>query len=178
MWNVPTKERLANIPKLYETEEIPLKEKLIHLHLFIAGSDWYVAEFDGHDLFWGFAILNGDFRMSEWGYISFRELRELTVCGIEVDCELPEYWKVRKASEIDKICKGNRWPMSGNGQVSYTDEELGNLLRQAVMDNVLELPCPNCGSTLRCEPDARDSYCHDCDKVVPTNNPLIKLGLI
>jgi hypothetical protein len=44
MWNEPTKERLAKIPKLYETEDIPLQDKKIHLHFFIWGSDWYICE--------------------------------------------------------------------------------------------------------------------------------------
>ena len=58
------------------------------------------------------------------------------------------------------------------------DEEILELLEQAAMDSIIELECPVCGSTLRCEPDARDSYCYDCGKVVKTNNPLIELGLI
>ena len=62
MWNTPTKERLAKIPGFYQTEHIPLKDKLIHLHFFIGGCDWYVAEFDFEDLFFGFAILNNDFQ--------------------------------------------------------------------------------------------------------------------
>ena len=109
MWNEPNRERLERIPTLYETENIPLEDKLVYLHFFIAGSDWYICEFDRQDLFWGYAILNNDHEMAEWGYISFRELRELSVCGIEVDCELEEYFLVTKASEIDKICKGNGW---------------------------------------------------------------------
>lgn len=109
MWNVPNKQRLEKIPRLYETEGIPLKEKLVHLHFFIAGSDWYVTEYDGHDLFFGFVILNGDYEMSEWGYFRFGELCELSVCGIEIDCELAEYFPVKRASAIDKICMGNGW---------------------------------------------------------------------
>ena len=178
MWNEPTKERLAKIPKLYETEEVSLKEKLICLHFFIGGCDWYIAEFDGHDLFWGFAILNNDFQMAEWGYISFKELRDISLSGIEIDCELEDYFQTQKASEIDKICKSNDWPFPGNGEDQYSQEDIEVLMRQAVTDNVLELFCPNCGCMLRCEPDARDSYCSDCDKVVPTNNPLIAMGHI
>lgn len=103
MWNIPTKERLSKIPKLYETEGVPLKGKLIHLHFFIAGSDWYVAEYDGEDLFLGYAILNQDLENAEWGYISFNELKELKLKWLEVDCETEENWKVKKASEIEKI---------------------------------------------------------------------------
>ena len=102
MWNVPTKERLSKIPRLYETENIKTENKLIYLHFFIGGCDWYIAEFNGEDLFWGFAILN-DIQNAEWGYISFSELRDINIGGHEIDCELEEYWKVRKASEIKRI---------------------------------------------------------------------------
>jgi len=104
MWNIPSEERLSKIPRLYETEHIPLKDKEIHLHFFIGGCDWYVAEFDGEDLFWGFAILNGDHRNSEWGYLSFEELKSIKANGwLEIDCETEYFWKVRKASEIKAI---------------------------------------------------------------------------
>ena len=111
MWNTPNKIRLAEIPKLYKTENTPLKDKLIYLHFFIAGCDWYIAEYDGEDLFWGFAILNNDYAMAEWGHISFSELKALKLNGwLEVDCETEEVWKIRKASEIEKIRKAHGWP--------------------------------------------------------------------
>lgn len=103
MWNTPTKERLDKIPRLNETEDISLKDKLIYLHFFIFGSDWYIAESDGDDLFFGYAILNNDADCAEWGYISFAELQSISVNGIEIDCELEEFWQVRPASEIEKI---------------------------------------------------------------------------
>ena len=104
MWNEPCKKRLSKIPKLYETENVPLKNKLIHLHFFIGGCDWYIAEYDGNDLFWGYAILNGDYFNAEWGYISFSELKDIKVQGwLEIDCELEDLWRVRKAGEIEKI---------------------------------------------------------------------------
>lgn len=176
MWNVPTKERLDKIPKIYETEKLNLKDKLIHLHFFIGGCDWYVSEFDGKDTFWGYAILNSDYDLAEWGYFSFSELQAISINGIEIDCELEEYFKIRKASEIDKICIGNRW--NGHTAYDYSNEELKKIVRQAATDSIIELRCSDCGDTLRCEPDAKDSFCHSCRKVVPTNNPLISMGLI
>ena len=111
MWNESTKEQLARIPKLYETEDIAPEDKLIYLHFFLGGSDWYIAEYDGEDTFFGYAILNGDTEMAEWGYISFRELRELKIPpGFEVDCDL--FWKVRPASRVEKIRAANQWPES------------------------------------------------------------------
>jgi hypothetical protein len=110
MWNTPTEDRLSRIPKLYETEHVPLQEKLIHLHFFIGSCDWYIAEYDGEDIFWGFAILNDDLQNAEWGYISLSELKSVKVGGwLEIDCELEEFWQVRKASEIEKIRKAHGW---------------------------------------------------------------------
>lgn len=110
MWNEPTKTRLNKVPKLYETENTPLKDKIIHLHFFTAGCDWYISEFDGEDLFWGFAILNTDYEMAEWGYISFSELKSIRAQEwVEVDCETEEVWQIRKASEIDKIRIAHGW---------------------------------------------------------------------
>ncbi len=115
MWNTPSEDRLSKIPKLYETEIIPLQDKLIYLHFFIGGCDWYVAEFDGEDIFWGFVILNDDFQNAEWGYISFSELKSLNVGGwLEIDCELEEFWRVRKACEIEKIRKAHGWVNIGD----------------------------------------------------------------
>jgi hypothetical protein len=115
MWNIPSKERLAKIPKLYETENTSLKDKLIYLHFFIGGCDWYIAEYDGEDLFWGFAILNSDFQNSEWGYISFRELKGIKMdAWLEIDCEIEEVWQVCKASEIEKIKKAQGWDENKN----------------------------------------------------------------
>ena len=110
MWNIPNEKRLAKIPTLYETEEIPLKEKLVYLHFFLGSSDWYVMEYDQKDTFFGFVILNSDYQMAEWGYINFSELKAIKVNGwLEIDCELEEHWKIRKAGEIDNIRKARNW---------------------------------------------------------------------
>ncbi len=77
MYNTPTRSRLDKIPKLYETEHIEAQDKLIYLHFFIGGSDWYVSEYDGLDTFCGYVVLNGDYQCAEWGYFSFSELKEI-----------------------------------------------------------------------------------------------------
>jgi len=109
MWNEPSEARLESIPRLYETMPLDLQDKLIHLHFFIGGCDWYIAEFDGEDTFFGFAVLNGDFFNAEWGYVSFSELKSINVNGIEIDCDLEEYWNVRRAVEVTIIKLVCRW---------------------------------------------------------------------
>jgi len=108
MWNEPTKAVLATVPRLYETEDTPIEAKLIHLHFFIGGCDWYIAEYDGDDLCFGFAILNNDLEMAEWGYVSLTELRSIRVQGwLEVDNDL--HWKTCPAIEVDNIREAQGW---------------------------------------------------------------------
>jgi len=124
MWNIPTEERLAKIPKLYETEHVPLKDKLIYLHFFIGGCDWYIAEFDGVDIFFGFAILNNDYEMAEWGYVSISELKDIKIQGwLEVDCETEEIWQICKASEIEKIRIAHGWLKEKETRQDISKEE-------------------------------------------------------
>ena len=101
MWNTPTRQQLDRIPRLYETEHIPTEDKLIYLHFFLGACDWYSAEYDGDDLFFGFAILNSDYEMAEWGYVSFAELKSISIDGLEIDCDT--HWTPVHARDIDLI---------------------------------------------------------------------------
>lgn len=62
--------------------------------------------------------------------------------------------------------------------MQLTEIELEDLMHQALFDSVIEVDCPECGGTIRCEPDATESYCYGCDAVISDINPLVKLGLI
>jgi len=108
MWCKPTEKQLSKIPAFYSGEETPLEEKVIHMHFFMGGSDWYATEYNPEEgNFFGFVILNGDYDMAEWGYFNFQELCKLRLTFLEVDRD--KYWKVRKAKEVEKICKAQRW---------------------------------------------------------------------
>ena len=107
MWNKPNKQDLAVVPKLYANEKAGtgIKETIIYLHFFIAGYDWYVAEYDGDDIFFGFANLHDPIN-AEWGLISFDQLKIINMGGVEVDRDL--HWRVRKAMEVKEIKKCQR----------------------------------------------------------------------
>lgn len=91
MWNEPTRKQLDKIPRLGNTENTSFPHKKIWMHFFLDNSEWYIAEFNGEDTFFGYVIINGDLRMSEWGYISFKELKTLAHGPIEVDRSID--WK-------------------------------------------------------------------------------------
>jgi len=103
MWNRPSLQELEQLPGLYETDTIPISEKLIQMHFFLGGCDWYISEYGPDDrLFFGYAILNGDRENAEWGYISLDELLEVkTSHGIEVDRDL--HWMPTKVQDIPEI---------------------------------------------------------------------------
>lgn len=101
MWNTPDQAKLDSIPRLYETEDIPLADKTVYLHFFIGGCDWFITEYDGNDLFFGYTVLNGDISNAEWGYISFKELRDIRVSFVEVDNDI--HWEPKPVSEVPLI---------------------------------------------------------------------------
>ena len=109
MWNEPSKEALSKIPPFYATENIDCQDKIIYLHFFISGSDWYVSEYNPKDqLFFGFVILNSDLPNSEWGYFALSELCEIKVGGfLEIDRDL--HFTPKKAKEVEKIREARGW---------------------------------------------------------------------
>ena len=116
MWNKPSVDELSKLPKPYSTEGVPLREKLIVMHFFMGGSDWFAAEYDPEEqIFFGFVILNQDYEMAEWGYFSLQELSELKVSYLEVDRDL--YWTPTQAQSIAAICKAEGWKKEVVNQV-------------------------------------------------------------
>lgn len=101
MWNKPSDKQLMALPKMGSTESVKADNKIIRMHFFMGGSDWYIAEYDPDErMFFGFAVLNGDWEMAEWGYISLDELLSIKQGFVEVDRDL--HWTPKKFSEIKK----------------------------------------------------------------------------
>jgi len=119
MWNRPSNDELAAMPKLYETEDVFPQDKVVQMHFFLGGCDWYAVEFDGEDIFFGFACLNNDIQNAEWGYFSLRELSEVKACGWqEVDRDL--HWEPKKAKKIKLIQDAMGWEI----EERPTEEEI------------------------------------------------------
>jgi hypothetical protein len=74
-------ETLKNCPKIGETDN--LKKHPAIFHYFFGGSDIYICEYDGDNLMFGYAILNGDLFNSEWGYFNRNELTDSQYMNID-----------------------------------------------------------------------------------------------
>lgn len=72
-----TKALAGKLPKLYETESVPLAEKVVHARYFHPSADWewYAIEYDGTDICFGLVI---GFE-AEFGYFSLKELGSLNI---------------------------------------------------------------------------------------------------
>jgi hypothetical protein len=96
-------ENMAEIPALYSTEEVALRDKIIHLHYFIGDCHWYIAELDpATGLAFGYAILHSDFQDSEWGYSNLFEMETLRLSLGDFDSVIERDldWTQRKFSEV------------------------------------------------------------------------------
>jgi hypothetical protein len=96
-------ELLEQIPAVYSTKDIPLKEKIIKVKYFLANFTWLVTEAeireDGDVEFFGYVINHAAPDCSEWGYFTLNQLMEVKVFGgVERDlyfneCTFEDYMK-------------------------------------------------------------------------------------
>ena len=72
-----TAETRSRLPALYVTENDPDAKAV--LKLFLPGTrwTWYVSEFDGDDLLYGYVLSGLERRFDECGYSSLSELESL-----------------------------------------------------------------------------------------------------
>ncbi len=104
--------RLGCWSKLYKTERRPLQTKIVRMHFFTSGSDWYAVEYDAdRRVFFGFVILNNDRTHAEWGYFSLDELRTVRLGPFPVERDLQ--WRPRKGSDVDRIAAASGWRREG-----------------------------------------------------------------
>ena len=96
-----TKEIEKKLPKLYETEDIPVEDKVAVVKYFnpCGAGTWYGIEYDPEEkLFFGYAeITDGEF-----GYFSLPELESINLpFGMHIERDL--YFEPTKLSKIDGI---------------------------------------------------------------------------
>jgi len=87
---------LAGIPGLHDTEHTPLAQKMLHIHYFVGGCDWYVAELD-HET--GLAFGYADLGCGEWGYFDLVEMEKTIAHGWLV-IERDIHFRPRTAKEL------------------------------------------------------------------------------
>lgn len=123
---------IEQIPGPYGQDGVPADDKIVYLHYFINGCNWYITERDNWGVqyqMFGYANL-GDDEMAEWGYVGVPELEESRV-------ELNLFWKPCRFGDIGKednndelseasSCSSCGIGMFGNKPLCYRCEEEKN----------------------------------------------------
>lgn len=99
-----TEELRKALPPIYANENIKSNDVKVIAHFFhpYGQGDWYVTEFDGEDMMFGWVAMGGD---PELGYIYLPELVELraTVKGRKMPFQAIErdaHWTVKTWGEV------------------------------------------------------------------------------
>lgn len=94
-----TKELEEQIPKLYETDGVPMEDKIVYAKYFspYSGWTWYVFEYSPEEkVFFGFVVGFEE----ELGYFSLKEFEE-TNAGKPIPLiERDLYWTPKKFGEV------------------------------------------------------------------------------
>jgi hypothetical protein len=89
----------AAIPPLYGTEDVPVGEKVLHLHYFAAACDWWITEYDpATGTAFGYTSL-GDPASAEWGYLHLPELEQVNVRFGFLIVERDMHWTPVRAAD-------------------------------------------------------------------------------
>ena len=101
-----TKALAAKIPPLYATENIPMADKIVHVHYFSGPYDAYLVEYDEatHEGF-GYTVIAGH-DSGEWGYINLDYLASVKVPPFGLGIERDLYWDPTPVCKIPKITGG------------------------------------------------------------------------
>lgn len=92
-------ENVSLVPDLYGQDKKG-KEAVAYLHYFLGGSDWYITEYNEEEYTaFGFVVLNQDWQMAEFGYISMQELTKSMPLN-RPSIELDFYWEPATINEI------------------------------------------------------------------------------
>lgn len=109
MRNRPTESGLAGICRVNEGTEVPLEDRIVHMHFFCDGRDWYLVEYDPvRRVFFGLFVPDKDNLNARWGHFSLEELAQRgTPTGQEVVRNLD--WIPKRAFQVDRIRDACGW---------------------------------------------------------------------
>jgi DNA repair protein RadC len=99
---------IEKMPKTYQTEDTPTNDKIVYLHYFYAGSDWYIIEKDKLPeqlQTYGYVILNGDLQDAEWGYVSLEEIKATEKIELDFHFIPVRFGELRKKWEPEEEVK-------------------------------------------------------------------------
>lgn len=117
-YNLMTAEMLKHVPRLYETENTPPEQKMVHAIYIIPLEScwsWYLTEYD-LETRTGFGLVAG--YDVEWGYFSLDELAENHAQRL-ILVDLPKTFEELKDIELNKQMNSVELKRAFNGRIEF-----------------------------------------------------------
>lgn len=117
-YNLMTAEMLKYVPRLYETEDAPPEQKMVHAIYIIpleSGWSWYLTEYDPETRT-GFGLVAG--YDVEWGYFNLDELMENHAQRL-ILVDLPKTFEELKDIELNKQMNSAELKRAFNGRIKF-----------------------------------------------------------
>ena len=95
----------VKVPALYATNVVPAPDKVVAVHYFSAGGDWWLTELSesgstGRLTGFGYVRLAAYPECAQWGYVDMEELEAVNAHGGRVIVERDMYFKPCKFSDL------------------------------------------------------------------------------
>jgi len=109
MINRPTESELLKLAKIEVDKDTPLEDRVIQMHFFLDGQDWYLAEYDPkRRRFFGYFVPNDDYHNARWDHFSFDELCQMRAKA-NARVVRNTHWVPRRAIEVNRIRDAYTW---------------------------------------------------------------------
>jgi hypothetical protein len=109
MINRPSESELLKLAQIETDKDTPLEDRVIHMHFFLDGHDWYLSEYDPQRRqFFGYLVPNDDYHNARWDYFSFDELCRMRAKA-NAEVVRNTHWKPKRAIEVDRIRDAYTW---------------------------------------------------------------------
>jgi len=105
MYEALNESRMAALPGLYATLDVPLPERLVQMHFLRENGEWFAVEYDPEQRrFYGYIDVRPG--APHWGFFSLDEVMDCWVPSLCPEAELDLDWQPKKVKEIPSILGG------------------------------------------------------------------------
>ena len=112
MINRPEESELLKLAQIEVDKNTPLEERVMHMHFFLDGHDWYLSEYNPFSrTFFGYYVPHDQYHKACWGHFNIDDLyymRDYKNRRVTRNTD----WMPRRAMEIDRIRDAHTWQKS------------------------------------------------------------------
>ena len=109
MINKPAESELMKLAEIKIDKNTPLEDRVIYMHFFLDGHDWYLSEYDPQRrVFFGYMVPNDEYHNARWDYFSIDELDRMRSKS-DTEVTRNTHWEPKRAIDVDRIRDAYTW---------------------------------------------------------------------